>query len=214
MTPSPHSFGPEEFQALANVSRETLGRLKLFVGLLRDWNSRINLVSAKSLDDVWRRHVWDSAQLAEWIPASTTSLIDLGTGAGFPGLILALVLRERGGIKTVLYEATTKKCSFLAEAAARTGAPVEIRNGRIENADREAFDVVTARALAPLTKLLSYAQRFQGQVTTNLFLKGQSLGAELTEARKSWKMKVMKHPSRSDPTGTVLEVRELRHAGR
>jgi 16S rRNA (guanine527-N7)-methyltransferase len=211
---SPEPFGPDEFRAASNVSRETLGRLKLFSSLLADWNSRLNLVSAKSLPDVWRRHIWDSAQLADMIPPEATNLVDLGTGAGFPGLILALVLWERGAFRTVLYEATTKKCSFLAEAAARTGAPVEIRNGRIEKADREAFDVVTARACAPLEKLLLYAQAFQGPKTINLFLKGQSVAVELTEARKSWNMKALRHPSRSDPSGAILEVRELRHVAR
>jgi 16S rRNA (guanine527-N7)-methyltransferase len=212
--PLPDPFGPEEFQAASNVSRETLSRLKLFVGLLKDWNSRLNLVSAKSLEDVWRRHIWDSAQLADLISSSATSLVDMGSGAGFPGLVLALVLRERGAVRAVLYEATTKKCSFLAEAAAQTGAPVEIRNGRIEKAEPEPFDIVTARACAPLDQLLGYTQPFQGPGTTNLFLKGQSVGAELTEVSKSWKMKMLRHPSRSDPSGVILEVQELRHVAR
>jgi 16S rRNA (guanine527-N7)-methyltransferase len=210
----PEKFGPEEFATLAGVSRETLSRLKLFVSLLAEWNSRLNLVSSGSLEDVWRRHMWDSAQLAPLIPAKTETLVDLGTGAGFPGLVLALVLRERGALRTVLYEATTKKCSFLAEAASRTGAPVEIRNGRIEKADREPFDVVTSRACAPMAKLLAYAQPFQKPATINLFLKGQSVGVELTEARKSWKMKLLEHPSRSDPSGVIVEVQELRYVSK
>jgi 16S rRNA (guanine527-N7)-methyltransferase len=210
----PEAFGPEQFAAASNVSRETLGRLKLFASLLEDWNARLNLVSANSLEGVWRRHIWDSAQLADLIPPDTTSLVDLGTGAGFPGLILAIILRERGDVRIVLYEATTKKCSFLNEAAVRTGAPVEIRNGRIEKANREPFDVVTARACAPLEKLLGYAQAFQGPETISLFLKGQSVAVELTEARKSWNMKALRHPSRSDPFGVILEVRELRHVAR
>lgn len=210
----PEPFGPYEFQAASNVSRETLGRLKLFAGLLEDWNARLNLVSVSSLADVWRRHIWDSAQLVDLIPPATASLVDLGSGAGFPGLILAILLRERSAVRTVLYEATTKKCSFLNEAAVCTGAPVEIRNGRIENADREPFDILTARACAPLEKLLGYAQTFQGPETVNLFLKGQSVAVELTEAGKSWNMKATRHPSRSDPSGVILEVRELRHVAR
>ena len=210
----PEPFGPEEFLAASNVSRETLGRLKLFAGLLADWNARLNLVSANSLPDIWRRHIWDSAQLADLIPPEASSLVDLGSGAGFPGLVLAIILRERGAFRTVLYEATTKKCSFLNEAAVRSGAPVEIRNGRIEKADREPFDVLTARACAPLEKLLGYAQAFQGPETINLFHKGQSVAVELTEARKSWNMKAVRHPSRSDLSGSILEVRELRHVAR
>jgi 16S rRNA (guanine527-N7)-methyltransferase len=191
-----------------------MGRLKLFASLLEDWNARLNLVSASSLADIWRRHIWDSAQLADLLPAGMTSLVDLGSGAGFPGLVLAIMLRERAAARTVLYEATTKKCSFLAEAAMRTGATVEIRNGRIEKADPEPFDVLTARACAPLEKLLGYAQAFQSPQTINLFLKGQSVAVELTGARKSWNMNAIRHPSRSDPSGVILEVRELRHVAR
>jgi len=207
-------FGPEEFAKAANVSRETLVRLKAYVGLLEDWNARHNLVSASSLVDVWRRHVWDSAQLLEFIPAEAKSLVDLGSGAGFPGLVLAALLRERAGLKTVLYESTAKKCRFLEAAAERMHLTVEIRNSRIEEANREPFDVVTARACAPLEKLLAYAQHFQGKATVNLFLKGQSVDAELTQAHKSWRMKVQRHPSRTDPSGVILEVRELAHGGK
>lgn len=210
----PETFGPEEFAAASGVSRETLARLKAYAGLLADWNARHNLVSAASLADVWRRHFWDSAQLAPFIPADTMGLVDLGSGAGFPGLVLAILLRERPGFRTVLYEATAKKCAFLAAAAQATGAPVEIRNARIEQAKPEPFGVVTARACAPLAKLLAYAQPFQGSGTVNLFLKGQSVASELTEARKSWRMQLVRHQSRSDPSGTILEIRELAAAAR
>ena len=208
----PEPFGPAEFQAAANVSRETLARLKLFVSLLGDWNARMNLVSAKSLGEVWKRHVWDSAQLFPLLPPGTKSLVDLGSGAGFPALVLAIQLAERqAGARIVLYEAIAKKCRFLEEVAARIGIPVEVRNARIEAARPEPFDVVTARACAPLSQLLSYAAIFQDKNTRCLFLKGQSVGAELTEANKSWSMTVEQHPSRSDPTGVILDIRELRH---
>lgn len=207
----PESFGPAEFQTASGVSRETLARLKLFVSLLEDWNARINLVSARSLTDVWKRHIWDSAQLCPYLPKELTSLVDLGSGAGFPGLVLAILLGERRPPRVVLYEAIAKKCRFLEEVARRTGADVEVRNDRIEAARREPFDVVTARACAPLTQLLSYAAPFQGKTTQCLFLKGQSVGSELSEAYKSWSMKVEQHPSRSDPSGMVLDIRELRH---
>ncbi|HTQ13184.1 MAG TPA: 16S rRNA (guanine(527)-N(7))-methyltransferase RsmG [Rhizomicrobium sp.] len=208
--PGPGTFGPEDFARAAGVSRETLARLKSHVGLLTDWNARHNLVSARSLDDVWRRHVWDSAQLAPLIPAGARTLIDLGSGAGFPGLVLAVLRPE---LKVVLVDSTAKKANFLKGAAARISEHVEVRTGRLESLPLEAFDAVTARACAPLAVLLSYAQRFQGPATVNLLLKGQSVEVELTEARKSWKMQVVKHPSRTDPSGTILEIRELRHAG-
>ncbi len=204
----PEAFGLAEFAAVSGVSRETLARLKAYVGLLEDWNARHNLVSARSMADVWRRHVWDSAQLAPLIPPNASTLVDLGSGAGFPGLVLAL-LRDR--LQVTLYEATAKKCRFLEEVAARLGLSVEVRNQRIEDAGRQVFDIVTARACAPLERLLSYAQHFAGADTVCLFLKGQTVGSELTQARKSWRVKVTSIPSLTDPSGVVLEVRELTH---
>jgi 16S rRNA (guanine527-N7)-methyltransferase len=208
----PEPFGPAEFQAASDVSRETLARLKLFVSLLGDWNARMNLVSAKSLEDVWKRHVWDSAQLFPLLRPGTQSFVDLGSGAGFPGLVLAILLEGRA--RAVLYEAIAKKCRFLEEVAHRTDVTVEVRSDRIEEAKREPFDVVTARACAPLDQLLSYAAPFQAKNTQCLFLKGQSVGAELTDAYKSWSMTVKQLPSRSDPSGVILDIRELRHGHR
>jgi 16S rRNA (guanine527-N7)-methyltransferase len=208
----PEPFGPAEFQAVSDVSRETLARLKLFVSLLEDWNARMNLVSAKSLADVWKRHVWDSAQLFPLLPPGTRSFVDLGSGAGFPGVVLATLLG--GETRAVLYEAVAKKCRFLEEVTHRTGIKAEIRNSRIEDAKPEPFDLVTARACAPLDQLLSYAAPFQAKNTHCLFLKGQSVGAELTDAYKSWAMTVEQHPSRSDPSGVILDIRELRHGHR
>jgi 16S rRNA (guanine527-N7)-methyltransferase len=209
----PEAFGPEEFAHLSGVSRETLSRLKAYVSLLEEWNARHNLVSAGSLKDVWRRHVWDSAQLMAYIPPDAASLVDMGSGAGFPGLVLGLLLGERAGFRTVLYEATAKKCQFLAAVAQRIGVVADIRNARMEEADLQAFDVVTARACAPLGKLLGYAQHFRGTRTICLFLKGQSVDSELTEAHKSWSIKALRHQSRSDPSGVILEVREFHHDG-
>jgi 16S rRNA (guanine527-N7)-methyltransferase len=205
----PEPFGPEDFAAATGVSRETLARLKAFVGLLTDWNARHNLVSKTSLDEVWQRHVLDSAQLAPLIPPEAKTLADLGSGAGFPGLVLAVLLQER--VAVTLFEATRKKAEFLRAAAERLGITVAVRNQRIEDAARAVFDVVTARACAPLPELLEYAQHFAGPRTVYLFLKGQNVGVELTEARKSWRMKVREHPSVTHPFGVVLEIRELGH---
>jgi 16S rRNA (guanine527-N7)-methyltransferase len=201
------AFGPEEFAAKTGVSRETLARLKLYASLLRDWNSRHNLVSVGSLDDLWRRHYWDSAQLAPLVPQHATTLVDLGSGAGFPGLVLAELLR--GKIAVTLFEGTAKKCAFLKAVAQRLELPVSIENCRIEDAPRQIFDVITARACAPLTKLLSYAHHFMGPNSVCLFLKGQNVGVELTEAHKSWKVKIRQIPSLTDPSGVILELREL-----
>ena len=203
------NFGPDDFAAAANVSRETLARLKIFVGMLSDWNLRHNLVSRNSMQQVWLRHMWDSAQLIPYIPRAAHSLVDLGTGAGFPGLVLAELLRARE-VRIVLYDSVTKKRDFLSAVADRLRLPVEIRGDRIEQAEPEPFDVVTARACAPLDKLLRYAHPFCKADTVALFLKGQNVGVELTDAHKYWRMNLQQHPSRSSSTGIVLEIRGLK----
>ncbi len=182
-------------------------RLEAYADLLKDWNSRHNLVSASSLADMWRRHFWDSAQLAPLVPSQARSLADLGSGAGFPGLVLAEMLRDR--LAVTLFEATTKKCAFLKEAASAMSLPITIRNQRMESSDPQAFDVVTARACAPLPRLLDYAQNFLGPNSVCLFLKGQNVGSELTEAHKSWSMEARQIPSQSDPSGVIVELKAL-----
>jgi 16S rRNA (guanine527-N7)-methyltransferase len=200
-------FGPEEFAAKTGVSRETLSRLKAYADVLADWNARHNLVSARSLEDVWHRHFWDSAQLVPLIPEKARNLADLGSGAGFPGLVLAEMLRGR--VSVSLYEATAKKCAFLAAAAERMQLKVAIHNLRMEDAPALAFDVVTARACAPLPTLLKYAKPFTGPNSVCLLLKGQNVGSELTEAHKSWSMKVRQISSLTDPSSAILELTEL-----
>ena len=204
-------FGPEEFAAQTGVSRETLSRLKAYADVLADWNARHNLVSKNSLADLWRRHFWDSAQLAPLVPAETQTLADLGSGAGFPGLVLAAMRPE---LAVTLYEATAKKCAFLTAAAERMDLHVTIENARMEDLPRQAFDVVTARACAPLPRLLEYAHNFMGPNSVCLFLKGQNVGSELTEATRYWNMKASQAPSQTDPSGAIVTVRELgpRHA--
>jgi 16S rRNA (guanine527-N7)-methyltransferase len=203
---SESGFGPEKFAARTGVSRETLARLKAYAGLLTDWNARHNLVAKSTLPGLWHRHIWDSAQLAPLVPESAHTLADLGSGAGFPSLVLAAM---RPALKVTLYEATTKKCDFLQAAADRMGLRVAIRNARIEDLPPEPFDVVTARALAPLPQLLDYAHRFTGPNTVCLFLKGQNVGAELTEASKYWNMKASQVRSQTEPSAAIVTVREL-----
>jgi 16S rRNA (guanine527-N7)-methyltransferase len=199
-------FGPEEFAAKNNVSRKTLAQLKAYADMLGDWNARHNLVAKSTLPDLWRRHMWDSAQLAPLIPVEAASLADLGSGAGFPGLVLAVM---RPDIAVTLHEATAKKCAFLRAAADRMGLHVAIENARVEDLTPQAFDVVTARALAPLPLLLGYAHRFTGPNSVCLLLKGQNVGSELTEATRCWNMKASQVPSQTDPSGAIVCVREL-----
>lgn len=205
------SFGPEQFTATAGVSRETLGRLIRYATLLEEWNTHHNLVSRTSMVNLWGRHMWDSAQIAGLIPAAAGTLVDLGSGAGFPGLVLGMMRPE---LRITLIEATGKKCRFLQAVAADLGLNTRVLNCRIEEAASQTFDVITARACAPLPLLLSYAQRFWGGGTRALFHKGQNLALELTEAHKSWRIEVEQHSSRSDPSGVILEIRELRRVAR
>jgi 16S rRNA (guanine527-N7)-methyltransferase len=206
---SRETWSPDDFAAAADVSRETLARLKAYIGLLEDWNARHNLVSRASLAAVWQRHLWDSAQLARYIPAEARTLADLGSGAGFPGVVLAELFRGR--LKVTLYDSVAKKCHFLEAVRDRLGLDVTVCNQRMESIAVAPVDVVTARACAPLEKLLGYAQNFARPGTICLFLKGQNLGAELTQARNSWKIEALEHPSQSDPSGRILEVREFSH---
>ena len=196
-------FTPEEFQRATGVSRETLDRLVLLADLLKKWQARINLVGSDTLADLWRRHMLDSAQLAPLIPPGARTLIDLGSGGGFPGLVLAALCPA---LDVHLVEVDARKCAFLREAAAAMGLRATIHHRRIEELEPRPFDVVTARALAPLTRLLSLAERFRDPATTCLFLKGRDVEEELIEAQKSWTMTLRRRPSRSDPAGTILEL--------
>ena len=199
------ALDPAGFAALTGVSRETGARLEAYAALLAQWNQRINLVSRDSLRDPWRRHFLDSAQLFSYVPARTRSLVDLGSGAGFPGLVLAIL-----GIPGIeLIESDARKCAFLREAARIADAPVAIHHARIEAVPSHEVDVVTARACAPLDRLLVMAQRFIAPHTICLFLKGERAEEELTAARRGWTMLAARHPSRADPRGVILKLEQV-----
>jgi 16S rRNA (guanine527-N7)-methyltransferase len=190
------------------VSRETLERLSVHLDLLRRWQRAINLVGPATLADPWRRHFLDSAQLVKHLPDAAANLADLGSGAGFPGMVLALL-----GVPGVhLIEADRRKAQFLREVARATGAPVIIRAERVEGMQGWPADVITARALAPLPRLLDLAQGFVAADTVCLFLKGWSAERELTEARRSWHMMAAMFPSLSEPNGIVVQLRGIRRA--
>jgi 16S rRNA (guanine527-N7)-methyltransferase len=204
-------LGPEDFAGIVPVSRETLSRLEAYADLLIQWSARINLVGRDTLADLWRRHLLDSAQLRPLVPNAARNLADLGSGAGFPGLILAIL-----GVPGVeLVEADSRRCAFLHEAARITEAKVTIRPCRIEAVPPHSVDVVTARACAPLDRLLDLARPFLAPDTICLFPKGERFEEELTLARKRWTMNVSVEPSLSDRRGVILRlqqvVREPRH---
>lgn len=196
----PVPMSREAFAQASGVSRETLERLDVFVTLLTKWQRRINLVSKDSLADVWQRHVLDSAQIIDYLPAAPGRVLDFGSGAGFPGLVLAIL--DVDGVELV--ESDGRKSTFLAEAARLTGASVTIHNVRIEALPPMPADVITARACAPLIELLTYSEPFWAPHTRFIALKGAHVDDELTEATKCWRMTINRHPSRTDPNGTVL----------
>ncbi|MFM9865779.1 MAG: 16S rRNA (guanine(527)-N(7))-methyltransferase RsmG [Micropepsaceae bacterium] len=185
-----------------------MDRLATYVNLLTEWNERLNLVAPSTIPDIWRRHILDSAQLAPLIPPQTKTIVDLGSGAGFPGLVLAILLADRPGLKVHLVESTQKKCRFLETVVVATGASAEVHPTRAEDMRLKA-DVVTARAVAPLDRLLALAHPFCRPDTIALFLKGRSLNDELTLATKSWTLVATPIPSRSDPSGFVVRVTGL-----
>ncbi len=198
-------LGPESFAEIVPVSRETLARLEAYAELLTRWSARINLVGRDTIPDLWRRHILNSAQLWSLFPANAESVIDLGSGAGFPGLVLAIL----GAAGVELVEADSRKCAFLREAARITEVDVTIRPCRIQAVPPHPVDIVTARACAPLDRLLGIAELFLGPVSECLFLKGERVEDELTLARKHWTMTVRLCQSRSDPRGVVLRLQQV-----
>ena len=196
---------PQGFAEESGVSRGTLVRLEAYAGLLVRWSARINLVGVNSLGDLWRRHFLDSIQLLAHVPPATQSLIDLGSGAGFPGLVLAIA----GVPQVELVEADARKCAFLREAARLTGTPVVIHNARIETVAPHIVDVVTARACAPLDRLLHLAEPFIGPDTLCLFPKGERAQEELTAANQAWTMDATCHDSSTDRRGIILCLRRV-----
>jgi 16S rRNA (guanine527-N7)-methyltransferase len=193
---------------LTPVSRETEERLSLLVAELARWQKAKNLVSSATLTDVWTRHVADSLQLFGLAPEAKRWL-DLGSGGGFPGLVLGICLAETGG-HIDLVESNARKCAFLRHAARVTGAPVTVHAARIEDVIGEftgKVDVVTARALAPLPNLLGWCKELLRTGTLGLFPKGQYLDAELTEASKYWKIQASTVTSVTDPAARILVIR-------
>ncbi|MGH8430949.1 MAG: 16S rRNA (guanine(527)-N(7))-methyltransferase RsmG [Solimonas sp.] len=191
-----------------HVSRESRQRLETYASLLLQWQARINLIGPATREAVWARHIADALQLLPLLPQGVRRLADLGSGAGIPGLILAIVRP----LDVHLFESNLKKGAFLREAARQTGAKAHIHNVRIEEAQALAetikAEAVTARALAPLPKLLDYAAPFLENGAIGYFHKGQDVDAELTDATKSWKIQVESHPSMTDSRGVILVVKE------
>lgn len=197
-------YGPADFQRDTNVSRETLERLEAYAALLQTWNKTTNLVGPATIPELWFRHMLDSAQLYPFTQTSP-SLVDLGSGAGFPGLVLAIL----GQADVHLVESDQKKVAFLREASRVARAKPTIHAARAEGLKGLPAALICARALAPVDRLLDLSAKIATPETKFVFLKGQNVEVELTEAHKIWRMEVESHVSRTDSTGRVVILREV-----
>ena len=205
----------ERALALTPVSRETSARLDRFVELLLSWQSHTNLIARSTIPVLWTRHIADSLQLVDLAPRAKT-WIDLGSGAGFPGIVIACALAATDGADIHLIESIGKKATFLREAVQATGAPGIVHAMRVEDfVDKapESIDVVTARALAPLPKLLTLAYPLLKRGALGLFPKGQDVASELTDAAKYWKIDASLIASRTDEKAQIVVVSGLEPRG-
>ena len=206
--------GPEALSlipGLGDVSRETLERFELFVALLRRWQRTHNLISAKTLDQIWSRHIADSAQIVPLLP-DATRWVDLGSGGGFPGLVVAILIADRPGARVDLVESNGKKAAFLRAVIRAAGLPAEVHCGRIETvlADwPEPVDAVTARALAPLSKLCEWSYPLVRGDAVAVFHKGQDFEVEYRECTKYWAFDLVKIESVVDPGGVIVRIANL-----
>ena len=198
------------FAKVAKATPAQIADLARFLELLTAWNANMNLVGPASLPDFWNRHAWDSAQLLRLAPNALT-WADLGAGAGFPGLVLAILGKGRPQFHVHLVESMTKRCRFLSEVVSELGLPATVHNARAETLTL-AVDIVTARACAPLHRLFGYARSYLAMGAQGLFLKGQDVVADMTEAARYWEYEADVVPSLSDPGGRIVRVKRLGRA--
>lgn len=197
---------PDDVARLLNVSRETIDKFRAYLTLLEKWQARINLVANSTLAEAWQRHILDSGQLAAFYPPQTKNIMDVGSGAGFPGLVLAIM----GGVTVDLVESDQRKAVFLSTVIRELDLPAKVHNQRIETLPQLFPDVITARALAPVPKLLKLIENQLSPEIVCLFLKGAAVQDELTNLRTYSTMDATTHPSLSGPTGVVLELKNSR----
>jgi 16S rRNA (guanine527-N7)-methyltransferase len=193
----------------SDVSRETFARLEIIVAQLEKWQPRINLVSSGTMTQIWHRHILDSLQLTRLVP-SVKTWIDLGSGGGFPGLVVAAVLAERSGVLMTLVESNAKKCAFLRETTRIAGLPVQVINERIEIAIphlNKSYDVISARALASLVDLIPMVAPLLEKGSLALFPKGQDVDDELKAASISWNLGYDLIESQTEPGAKIVLVR-------
>lgn len=205
----------QDFKNYFKISDQVVDRLECYEQLLKRWQSAVNLVAPKTLDEVWHRHFADSAQLAPLIPVNAKSVVDLGSGGGFPVLVLAIVLADRG-LKFTAVESDQRKCAFLRDVARAVEIDVKVLSTRIES-DASVrtvgtADVVTARALAPLSRLFALARPYCETSTVCVFPKGRDVSSELEDARRAWRFAVELVPSLTDRDAKIAVVKDLTRA--
>ncbi len=203
----------ESFADKFDVSRETMERLEEYEALLNKWNPKINLVSRNTLDEIWHRHFADSAQLYQYVDNKTVSWLDFGSGAGFPGLVAATMAREnRPDLSFTLVESDQRKAAFLLTVSNALELKTAVIAERIESAQPQNADIITARAVAPLEQLLSWAAPHAHKSTILLFPKGNSYESELTTAQKHWHIEAEIIPSVTDSGSVILRIEDFERA--
>ncbi|MCF6199249.1 MAG: 16S rRNA (guanine(527)-N(7))-methyltransferase RsmG [Hyphomicrobiaceae bacterium] len=210
--------GPDDFIRSFNVSRETCAQLETYVELLRKWQKVVNLVSISSLDEIWHRHIGDSAQIVDIVnksdsPNNSLNWVDIGSGGGFPGLVLAILLADKTDMRFHLVESNGRKCAFLADVVRQLDLSVEIHNCRIEelfdHVSLERVDFISARAVASLDRLFEFMEPFVHSDLRAYFLKGRDVKAELLQAQTGWNFTCKQIESRTSSDGCLLEVSGL-----
>jgi 16S rRNA (guanine527-N7)-methyltransferase len=193
------------------VSRETEDQLKAYQSLVLRWNQRINLISRNDEDEIWQRHILDSAQIWRYRRSAAMEWLDFGSGAGFPGLVIAVLAKQHfSALQVTLVESDVRKCAFLRHASRELSLQTRVLNERIERLNSETAEIISARALAPLTKLLAYAEKHLLPGGICLFPKGQRVHKEVDEARAHWAFACHLHPSATRDGAYVLEIGGIR----
>lgn len=195
---------------MLDVSRETMGRLEAYVALLEKWNPRINLVAKSTISEAWTRHIVDSAQVFKLAPAGARHWVDLGSGGGFPGLVVAIMAIEGAtDFQMTLVESDTRKATFLRQVIRETGAAAQVKTTRIEQLTPLNADVLSARALADLGVLCGFAERHLAADGVALFQKGATWEKELAEAQKTWRFDCQVINSETDPAAVILKLKGI-----
>ena len=197
----------DAFQARSGATAAQMDQLEILLRMLTAWNERMNLVGASTLPSFWDRHAWDSAQLLQ-LESDALTWADLGAGAGFPGLVISILLNDKPESRVHLVESMAKRCRFLSEVSTALYLRTTVHNKRAEDLPLKV-EVVTARACAPLTKLLGFAKPCLDRGARGLFLKGEDVAAEIDEARKTWTFSADTVPSQSDPRGRIVRIERL-----